>query len=257
MLHIKPYPAQVDANRRYIEKLILTASDNGARWIVTPELCISGYYFSDVIGIDWIQPQPDEWMKELMNLTYCLGLTVFLSYPERDGTTNKLYNSLFVIQCGRIIGRHRKIEVHPGLEEGWASPGDSLEPILVGGTQIGLLVCADTWETKYGRILAGKESQLIIESAAWGHKYPPMEHWTILSTETKLPLWVCNRTGIERNVDWTRAESTVIQNGEPVLRYHGEGAILLFNWNIIDMKLESREFEVLERSSVSTLHAPR
>ena len=244
-LHIEPQAAKVDANRRLIERLILFAYKQGATWIVTPELCIPGYYFADVIGSDWIKPQPDEWMKRIMDLSSRLHLVIFLSCPERDESTGKCHNSLFAIDKGKIVGKHRKIEVHPGAEESWSSPGAALEPATVNDTRVGMLICADTWDSKHGVVLSDKDADLLVVSTAWGHKYPPLEHWKKLSSDTGLPVWVCNRTGRERNVDWTQAESMVIQNGQLLFKYSGKPSLLLFDWDMGKMTSESTVFDVI------------
>ena len=77
--------------------------------ILTPELCICGYDFTDDLGTAWIVPPPDPWMASLCQRAARLGVTVFLSHPERDAQSRKCYNTLFVITAdGRIVGKHRK-----------------------------------------------------------------------------------------------------------------------------------------------------
>ncbi|PVV82626.1 carbon-nitrogen hydrolase family protein [Dehalogenimonas alkenigignens] len=243
--HIEPKPGQIEANRRLYERLIQTSAMLGARWILTPELGVSGYYFADLIGTLWIKPQPDEWMNRIKLESRRLGLVVFLSHPERDKKTDKLHNTLFAFHQGRISGRHRKIEVHPGAEEAWSSPGDSLKPVAIDGTRIGMLICADTWDTHHGLELQKKAAKLLVVSAAWGHKYPPLEHWKTLSLSTGLPVWICNRTGQERNVDWSQAESMVLVKGQPVLRYSGKPALLVFDWDFERIAPNSVEFTII------------
>ncbi|MEL7563245.1 carbon-nitrogen hydrolase family protein [Dehalogenimonas sp. 4OHTPN] len=243
--HIEPKPGQIEANRHLYERLISASAVLGTRWILTPELGISGYYFTDIIGTNWIKPQPDEWMNKIKLESRRLDLTIFLSHPERDKKTGKFHNTLFAIDKGRIAGRHRKIEVHPGAEEAWSSPGDSLKPFAIDGARIGMLICADTWDTHHGLELQKKAAELLVVSAAWGQKYPPLENWKTLSLSTGLPVWVCNRTGQERNVDWTQAESMVLAKGQPVLRYSGKPALLVFDWDFERMSPVSAEFTVI------------
>jgi predicted amidohydrolase len=74
----------------------------GVAWIITPELCICGYSFVDQIGTDWILPQPDAWMRHLMQQIAQRQVTVFLSHPERQAETGSLYNSVLVIGAIRL-----------------------------------------------------------------------------------------------------------------------------------------------------------
>ena len=50
LLHLAPRPGDIEFNKRLIERAVLQASSRGARLIVTPELCVSGYGFRDLIG---------------------------------------------------------------------------------------------------------------------------------------------------------------------------------------------------------------
>ena len=104
-LHLAPVTSDIGHNRELVERGVAAAAEQGAHWVITPELCISGYLFMERIGTDWILPQPDPWMKGFLGLVKEHGLTVFLSHPERDPATGKMYNTVFVIdRNGEIIG---------------------------------------------------------------------------------------------------------------------------------------------------------
>ena len=62
-LHVAPIVCEVDHNRKLLESALRVAAEQGADWVVTPELCIPGYLFQKVIGTDWILHQPDPWMR--------------------------------------------------------------------------------------------------------------------------------------------------------------------------------------------------
>jgi len=245
-LHIEPLSGQIEYNRRLIEEAIDIAAERGARWIVTPELCVSGYYFRGHVGTDWIRPQPDQWMSHLLEITRREGLTIFLSYPERDVSTGQLFNSVFVLGAdGKIGGSYRKIEIHPGPEEDWSTPGSELVPIDIDGVKVGMLVCADTRHPEKAAVLRQKGAQILVCPMAWGHKYGPGDRWERRTAETGIPIWVCNRTGREREVDWTRAESVVAKDGRRLLEMAVDrSAILFFNWDKKTMSPISHKFEV-------------
>ena len=120
-LHLAPCLRDLQANRRLIDRAITTAATSGAMWILTPELCLCGYDFTEDLGTAWIVPPPDPWMASLCQRAAHFGVTVFLSHPERDAQSGKCYNTLFVIGTeGRIIGKHRKIRTLSGAEGGRA-----------------------------------------------------------------------------------------------------------------------------------------
>jgi predicted amidohydrolase len=246
-LHLEPKLGDIEFNRRLIEKGIDIAIAHGAKWILTPELAVTGYYFTEYIGTDWIKPQPEEWLDSLLGISRKTGISIFLSHPEKDEYTGKLHNSVFVLSKGLFTGRYRKIEVHPGSEEGWSTAGNELEPVDVDGIKVGLLICADTWEGDKAKVLAEKGAQLLIVPAAWPmRQYGPEDRWERRTAETGIPLWVSNRTGREKEIDWRDADSVVAAKGKRYLEICLDySAVLLFDWDKNTMIPISKEFEVI------------
>src|SRR4030095_7518829 len=111
LLHLAPLAGEVARNRRLLDAAVTAAAAAGAEWIVTPESGGTGFTFADRIGTDWILEQPDPWMAGFRGRVADLGVTVFLSHPEREGRTGALHNSVFVIgPDGSVLGTHRKIK---------------------------------------------------------------------------------------------------------------------------------------------------
>jgi 5-aminopentanamidase len=246
LLHMDPRLGQVAYNRALIETGIRRSAELGATWIVTPELAVCGYFFPEVIGTDWIHSQPDDWMTSLCLIAKTKHLNLIISQPDRDLETGVLYNCTFFINtAGVLIGKHRKITVHPGTEEGWSTPGELSSPVMIDGINVGLLICADIYEGQLALQHRENGAELLICPSAWGAKYGPGNRWEKRTQETGIPLWVCNRTGKEHNVDWTGGDSVVAKNGQRLLSYCGtEGCLLLFEWDIDKMEPISKCFEI-------------
>ncbi|MDQ2799201.1 MAG: carbon-nitrogen hydrolase family protein [Armatimonadota bacterium] len=233
-LHLAPLLGDIAHNQCRIEKAVITAADIGATVIITPELCVCGYHFAALIGTDWILPQPDAWMTHICQLAARLGITVFLSHPERDRESNRLYNSVFVITAdGTIAGKHRKINVLPGAE-GWSSPGEPAEPIPVLSLSVGILICADAYSPEIAQGLKTQGAQMLVSSAAWGPGlYGPEGEWEQCTLETGLPLFVCNRTGRDQMLDFTGATSIIAKEGQRLLSFQSDtSAILTIDWDL-------------------------
>ena len=267
LLHLAPVTGDIAHNRALVERGARAAADAGAHWVVTPELCIPGYMFLRQIGSDWILPQPDPWMQGYCQLVQELGLTVFLSHPERDPATNRLFNTAFVINpSGRIIGKHSKIKALRGAE-GWSTAGTVIEPVVcpvdglpdspVGGSvdsvgsvdsrevKVGILVCADAYKNEVARELKDKGAQLYVSPVSWGPgQCAPDGEWEQRSLDNGLPIIVCNRSGVEdEELDYRRAESVVAKDGQRLLEATSEqSVVLLFDWNLADMTTPSKDF---------------
>ena len=235
LLHLAPRPGDLLYNRRLIETAVTAAAGLGATWVLTPELCVCGYDFVDALGTAWIVPPPDAWMAAICQLAARLRVTVFLSHPEQDQQTGKRYNTLFVIAAdGRILGKHRKINALSGAE-GWSSRGESVTPVLVPPVgQVGLLICADAYSPGIAQSLKAQGAQLLVSAAAWGPGFHgPSGEWERCTHDTGLPLLVCNRTGSDRTLGFTGAESVVVKDGQRLVSFASErSAICLIEWDM-------------------------
>jgi predicted amidohydrolase len=244
-LHLEPMLCDIDHNRGLVESAVKTAAAQGADWAVTPELCIPGYLFMGQIGTDWIRPQPDEWMQGFCQLVKQHHMTVFLSHPERDPDTDKLYNTVFVISPqGEIIGKHRKIKALGG-PEAWSTPGREVDPIDCNGIKVGILICADAYRNEVAQELKDKGAQILVSPAAWGPGgCAPAGEWEQRTLDTGLPIMVCNRSGIERHdLDCREAESVVAAHGVRLLSsFSDRSVVLTFDWDLENMVLLSNSY---------------
>jgi predicted amidohydrolase len=245
LLHLAPVLNAIDQNRRLLESAVKVAGEQGAHWAITPELCVSGYLFMENIGADWILPQPDDWMRRFCRLVGELGLTVFLSHPERDTETDKLYNTVFIIdRRGEIASRHHKINTLHGAES-WSSPGCQTDPVDTDGTKVGILVCGDGYKNDIAQRLKEKGAQVLVSPAAWGPGHcGPDGEWEQRTIDTGLPIMVCNRSGGEGDdLDYRLAESVVAQYGRRLLTGSCDRSVVLsFDWDMETMTLLSPDF---------------
>ena len=239
LLHLAPSPGAVRRNQNLIETALQLAADSGAEWAVTPELATTGYGFSDIIGTNWIERQPDGWVRSIAAFAGNRRLAVFLSVPERGET--KLFNTVIAIdRTGRIVGRHSKINTLSVGAEAWSSAGPSPEAVRLDDFgPVGVLVCADACSPSIAQDLAARGARALVSSAAW----PPGRHgpdgeWEAVSKATSLPVFVCNRTGWESVLDFTLGESVVAFGGRRVVSLaSATSSIFLVDWDFSDHRL--------------------
>ena len=82
LLHLAPKLGALDENRALIESATRLAAGFGADWIVSGELVVPGYRFAPLLGTEWIDEQPDFWMRRLAEISGQLGVVSFVSHPE-------------------------------------------------------------------------------------------------------------------------------------------------------------------------------
>jgi predicted amidohydrolase len=235
LLHLAPLAGEVARNRRLLDAAVTAAAAAGAQWIVTPEFCVTGFTFADRIGTEWILEQPDPWMAGFRGRVADLGVTVFLSHPERDGRTGALHNSVFVIgPDGSILGTHRKINTLRVGSEAWSTPGDEVTAIEVTPVgRVGVLVCADAYSPWIAKSLESQGARLLVSSAAWAPgMHGPNGEWEQCTLDTGLPLLVCNRTGPDQTMSFVEAESVVVAGGRKLLSLRSErSAVFMIDWD--------------------------
>jgi predicted amidohydrolase len=182
----------VEANRTKITALVKEAAKEGAKIIVLPEACITGYLSQD-LRTNWhitgkpIEPAfkskspvgfaeevPGPSTEHFCKLTKELG--VYITVPllevvnkqqnkenavEPNKTTNYYNTVCLVSPKGQIVAHYRKLTPWPHPEKSWATSGDR-------GVQI--------YDTEYGRVGLAicYDIHTILE------KYKPYKIWALL-----------------------------------------------------------------------------
>ncbi|HTH39640.1 MAG TPA: adenosylcobinamide amidohydrolase, partial [Rhodocyclaceae bacterium] len=222
LLHFSPVPGEISENRKRLENQIREAVRYGADWVVTPELAETGYFFVKRIGTDWIAPFPDTWVSTLSAIARDNHIVLFVGIAEREFSSNKLYNSVVVIDReGKILGTYRKQRVLGGAE-GWSSPGQEENLFQVDGLPVGVLICADTYVPTLAAHYRQKGASLLLVPSNWApiKGMGPEGIWESRSSETGIPVVAINRTGTEPELDFSRSESVIAVAGKRVHAFH-------------------------------------
>ena len=94
--------ADPEGNAREIIRLAKEAAGNGAKIIVFPELCITGYTCGDLFLQELLLESAKETLLQIIRETRELDALIFAGLPwEKEG---KLYNVAAVFQGGKLLG---------------------------------------------------------------------------------------------------------------------------------------------------------
>lgn len=174
--------ADVDYNKGQIIKQMDEAADAGAKIIVFPELCITGYTCSDLFLQDILLNSAKKALVEIAEYTKNLDALVFVGVPIAVG--GELYNVAAALNHGNILGFTTKSFL-PNYGEFYEMrqfrPGpNKAEKILFGGKEIpfgpqllfvekqmtNLIVsaeiCEDVWSPVPPSIEAAREGATVI-----------------------------------------------------------------------------------------------
>lgn len=250
ILHLDLSGGPEERNLSLLHQAAVQAGQAGADWVLTPETAVQGYFFTQKDRPYQILAQPAPMLDALRQAATDMDMTIFLGCAEYDAQDGKNYNSCLVIAPnGDVIGRHRKMRSHGSGAEGWSTTGTSIAPIACREMAAGVLVCADAYFDENAQALRDKQAEVIIVPAAWppgGCGGPPENAWKRCSLASGLPVWVCNQTGNGERMDLSKAQSTVVIDGEMRLTYSGlQQAVLLFDWDESKKCLLSDDFTVV------------
>ncbi len=91
-----------EKNSKIITKQIKEAAQNGAKVVVFPELCISGYSCGDLFLADDMISRSNAALCEILNQTYDTDILFAVGMPVMY--MDKLYNAAAVCKSGRVLG---------------------------------------------------------------------------------------------------------------------------------------------------------
>lgn len=206
-----PKLLDVQHNLATAQQLAFEAAAKGARIIVLPELCTSGYALGgEREALDCAQERDGYQTEAFVPIARRFNCHIIFGYPElRDG---KLYNSAAVVGPGGLTENSQKHNLW-GTDNLWAQPSEAVHPVIVTPAgRIGVLICRDA-SNKYRESYQFYKSDqkfyprgsvdTIALLTNWGPAYGyPDSAWVELVEDTRANLIVSNRVGKERDLNW-------------------------------------------------------
>lgn len=211
-------------NLRRLANHVVSAAKAGAKLIVLPELCTTGYSFMSAEEARPFAECP-RWMDDEMNpetgmyvfhtLARKLGVSIVYGFVELDPGTDKLHNSQLYIDSDGYYEAYRKINPW-GNDFLWAAPGRSNPPIIRSslGVRVGLLICRDVRDKrddKWKSFYTKGDADIVCLSANWGDGGFPAVSWMEFASDNGCAVVVANRYGQESCNNFGEGGSCVIR----------------------------------------------
>jgi len=147
--------------------LIEEAHARGARLIVLPELCNSGYVFESREEAFALSERlaDGSTIGTWAAVAARLGVTLVAGFAERDG--DALYNAAAVIGPGGVLGGYRKVHLW-GAENLYFEAGNLGMPVFrIGAGRIACAICYDIWFPETFRLAALQGADLLCVATNW------------------------------------------------------------------------------------------
>jgi N-carbamoylputrescine amidase len=162
-----------DANRSAVVSAVGEAITSGAQIVLPPELFEGRYFpqFEKQEYFSWATTLEDNpAVAAIQGITRGTGVVVPVSFFENAQPS--YYNSVAVIEDGRILGVYRKAHIPdgPGYEEKfYFSPGDTgFKTWDTRWGRVGVGICWDQWFPEAARVMALQGADLLLYPTAIG-----------------------------------------------------------------------------------------
>lgn len=166
-VQMEPIFGETEANVARSIQAIEKAAAQGAKLVVLPELCNTGYVFQSRAEARALAesipdgPSTKAWMETARRL----GVHIVAGITEADGPV--LYNSAVILSPEGFVGRFRKM--HLWADEAlYFAPGDLGFPVFdteIG--RIGCLICYDGWFPESYRLAALQGAEIVCVPTNW------------------------------------------------------------------------------------------
>ena len=213
-IQYEPVKGNVEKNIKNIIVLIKEASEKGAKLIVLPEMCTTGYIWQNRKEIEpYVEAIPGKTTDAVASLTKKYNNYVVIGMAEKNHK-DVYYNSAALIGPEGYIGRYRK--VHSFISDPmWAKDGD--EGINVFKTKIGnigICICMDLNLPETTKVMHRKDCDVICSPCNWTGEKVPSSLWYQRALETETPIIISNRWGQEKGVSFTGGSCIIDEKGE-------------------------------------------
>jgi len=227
-----------EGNFRRIEYALTDAKAQGAQIAAFPESAILGWENPEAYRL--AQPIPGADSQRIQDLAKKYGLMIAIGFDEKDG--DRLYDSAILVdRTGKLLWKHRKINVLPWLMTPPYSQGDPSE-INVVETEFGriaFLICADTFTDAFFERIRALKPDFMIVPYGWAAK--PQE-WPEHANELEK---IVSKRARELGCDVVGTDLVGIMSAGPWKGYtYGGASVAISGSGELITKLRDRDVEV-------------
>ena len=224
-IQFRPTFKDKPGNLRRLAQLVVDAAKAGAKLVVLPELCTTGYSFMSAEEARPLAESPS-WLDDPDGLNPETSLYVFYTLARKLGIcivyglvtvelgTGKLHNSQVYLDPDGYYEQYAKIN-RWGNDFLWSESGRSNPPIIKSslGVRVGLLICRDVRDKrddKWSDFYSKGDADVVCLSANWGDGGFPSVSWMEFASDNGCVLVVANRHGQESCNNFGEGGSCVI-----------------------------------------------
>lgn len=212
-----------DGNLRRALSAVSSAADAGAQVVVLPELASTGYVFADAAEARAGAERVDgPLLTGLAAVARERDLVVVVGFAEVDDEV-LLRNSAALVDASGVRAVYRKVHLWDRESE-FFTPGEAPPPVVqTRHGRIAMVVCYDLEFPEWLRLAALGGADLVCAPTNWpgrrrtdGERPAEVVQVQASAAANRMFVAVCDRTGVERGVEWLSASAVVGPDGYPL-----------------------------------------
>jgi len=213
---------EVDNNVAVAQQMTFEAFAKGARVVVLPECCTSGYSFQNEQEAAKCAQSRDGWQTQsFVQLCKSFNSHVVFGYVELH--EGKLYNSAAIVGPKGLEGNSQKHNRF-GSDALWATPSEAMFPIVLSAAgRLGCVICKDVrnnYRDSYvhydpdHKFYRKGDVDTIALPVNWAQNFSfPGDAWLDLQESTAANVIVANRFGKERDTKFKGGSCVISRDG--------------------------------------------
>jgi 5-aminopentanamidase len=208
-------------NLGILEARAQEAAGRGARFLICPEMFLSGYNIGLEQAERLAEPADGPALARAATIARESGIALLLGYPER-GESGAVYNAVRLIdRDGHGLANYRKCHLFGDLDRGMFRAGSGLSEVVeLDGVRIGLLICYDVEFPESVRLLALAGADLVAVPTALMDPFEAVARILVpaRATENEVFLAYANRCGREGDLRYCGLSCVVGPDGVDLAR---------------------------------------
>jgi predicted amidohydrolase len=211
-------PCDVPKNLELLEHFAQTAAQQGADFLILPELFLTGYNIGDRAK-QFATTRTGEPLQQAARIAREQTIALLFGYPEEDA--GQFYNSAALFNAdGELVASYRKTHLFGPEERRLFTPGDQWVVVAIAGIQVGILICFDVEFPEAVRALTQAGAELIAVPTANMFPYTQIPNLLVpvRALENQVYIAYVNRSGTEGNLTYCGLSCIVGPNGKDLAR---------------------------------------
>lgn len=203
---------EIDVNLANVREALDRLAASGCQLVVLPEMWATGFAYKQ---LNELAGRTAGVLDELADLSRRHGMVIIGSLPEPHA--DKVYNTAYVMDHGRMAGSYRKIHLFSLMQEDRSfDAGDRWCLVETSVGRIGVFICYDLRFPELARRLAVEGAEILAVPGEWPK--PRQDHWRTLlkarAIENQLYVVAANCCGPVGKLDFFGSSLIIGPKGE-------------------------------------------